>query len=76
MEDNEMINDTEKLFLELMQLFIGKGYNVGTIYFILGSMFCRMGQVKNLSINQMLADIEVSFAAIPPPIEENDEPNQ
>ena len=73
MEETDKANDIDKLFIELMQLFVSRGYNMGTIYYILGSMFCRVGQVNNISVERILADVELSFAAIPPIIEEKDE---
>lgn len=64
------------LFVDLMKMFTDKGYSVGASYFILGAMFCRLGQVQNLKVEQILADVELSYAALPPPIEDLDESNQ
>lgn len=71
-----MSEDSNILFVDLMKMFTDKGYNIGTSYFILGAMVCKLGQAQNLKVEQVLADMELTFAALPPPIEENDEPNQ
>lgn len=66
----------EILFVDLMKMFTDRGFSLGASYYILGAMVCRLGQVQNLKVEQVLADLELSFAALPPPIEENDEPHQ
>jgi hypothetical protein len=68
-----MTEDSNILFVDLMKMFTDKGYSIGASYFILGAMVCRLGQVQNLKVEQVLADMELSFAALPPPLEETDE---
>ena len=66
----------DDIFVEVVQLYVSKGYNLDQMYFISGSHFCRVAAAMNKPVEQIISDIALTFKSLPPPIEETDESNQ
>lgn len=66
----------DDIFVEIVQSFVKRGFNIEEMYFISGSHFCRIASLLGKPLEQIISDIEITFKSLPPPIEENDEPNQ
>lgn len=64
------------LFIKVMNIFLTGGMSIDQIYWFTGSLFCRFATSINRPLEQIIADIEVTFKSLPPPIEENDESHQ
>ena len=78
MSDNISNEDCEKLFIDCMKLFSDKGLPINVIYYLTGSMFCRIAQVIERPLDQIIEDFKATFNSLPAPIieDENVQPHQ